>query len=605
VKNRRHERAFFGRPGVLRNGLIGREGLLFAVLAVALLGLGAYLARSIYDVKHPTRDGQVEIARQVARARGGVEMTLPIPARPGSIFARSKRSHVLLAGSREVPSSFIDPKLLDDAQLSEVLTKLAKIFGLDRAELAEKIARRRTSRFVWVSRLITPEKAQALRDLKCRALGIQYEWVREYPNERLAGTVIGFRRKNGDPGGGLELSADKIISARQGKRVLRADARRRAIWAQAELALSPADGGDIYTSIDVNIQGYLQKAVAEAVEQFDAKWGVGLVVNPWTGDILAMCSVPTFDPNQYNTTRPGDMLNRAIASPYEPGSVFKPIIAAAAVQAGLTNYQTKIDCENGVYHARRGGRISDHGHSYGMLSLWDVIVHSSNIGMAKVGEKMGNTKLWQTLGQWGFGQPTGLGLPGETGGVVRPLKRWDGYSLRRVPFGQEIAASAVQLTMAFAAIANGGLLMKPRLVQSITDSRGEVLWASRPGAVRRVLSPAVSRATLAAMQDVVQRGTGKNCRLKNWSSWGKTGTAQIPGPQGYIDGAYTGSFIGGAPTARPAVVCLISIYWPDRHKGYYGSVVAAPFVKQVLQKTLTYLDVPPERPGEALDADGR
>ncbi len=577
---------------------ISRSDIVFFLLAAGLIWLGAELGQSIYRHENPVSKDQADIVKNVERAKQGAKITLPIPARPGNIYARSRRSHVMVAGSRQVPSCFIDPKLLDNDQLADVTKKVSKILELDPNELLCWLNSKRSNRFVWVAREISPEQAQAVRDLKCRALGIQYEWIREYPNEKLAGTIIGFRQKDGQPGGGLELTAAKIISANDGKRVVHADARRRAIWADTELTVPPTDGGNVYISIDVNIQETLQKEVAAAVAEFDAKWGVGVVMNPWTGDILAMCSAPTYDPNQYNITHPSEMVNRAIGSPYEPGSVFKPIMAAAAVEDGTVTYQTMIDCEGGVYNAVKGGRISDHGNSYGPLSLWDVVVHSSNIGMAKLGEKMGNQRLWTIAHQWGFGQKTGVELPGETAGIIRKLEKWDGYSLRRIPFGQEISTSALQLTMAFSAIANGGLLMKPRLIQSVTDSEGNVVWSSKPGAVRRVLSPSVANQSLAVLQDVVQNGTGKNCKLENWTSWGKTGTAQVPGPKGYTDGAYTGSFVGGAPVEKPAVVCLISIYCPDRNIGYYGSTVAAPAVKRVLEKTLTYLNVTPDRVDE-------
>ena len=426
-------------------------------------------------------------------------------------------------------------------------------------------------------------------------MGIRYEWIREYPNGRIAGTVVGFCRKDGEPGSGLELTVRDVLSPVDGKRVVLGDALRRAIWSVPDSSVPPTDGQSIYLSLDVVLQGYLQQAVSEAVRKVDAEWGTGIMVNPRTGEILAMCSAPTYDPNQFNKTPAEQMLNRAISSPFEPGSVFKPIIAAAAVQAGAVSYDTSIYCENGVYRAKRGGRITDHGKHYGNLSLWDVVVRSSNIGMAKVGEMMGNQRLWESVHRWGFARRTGVSLPGETPGIVRKLKKWDGYSMRRVPFGQEISTSGLQLVMGFSAIANGGVLMKPRLIHQVADVRGQVVWTSKPKVVRRVLSRDVARQSLSVLQDVVERGTGSKARMRYWSSFGKTGTAQIAGLGGYVDGAYVGTFIGGAPVKGPVAVCLISIYHPDRNKGYYGGTVAAPFVREVLEKTMTYLNIPPDR----------
>jgi len=308
-----------------------------------------------------------------------------------------------------------------------------------------------------------------------------------------------------------------------------------------------------------------------------------------------MCSVPSFDPNNFTQADPPNRTNRAMTVPYEPGSVFKPLMAAMVVDAGLMDYQTQIFCENGTYHASRGGRISDHGNSYGWLSLTDVVVHSSNIGMAKVGEKLGNQAMYSALKKYGFGERTGIDLPGESPGIVRDMHKWDGYSMRRVPFGQEISATTVQLTMAFSALANRGLLMQPRLVDMVTDANGQVVYRLGPKVVRRVVSPESAAATLAVMRQVVERGTGTNCKIEGYSVFGKTGTAQIPGPSGYEQGAYIGSFVGGAPVNDPRLVCMISIYWPQRSKGYYGSTVAAPYVKQVLDRTLRYLNVPPNQ----------
>ena len=289
--------------------------------------------------------------------------------------------------------------------------------------------------------------------------------------------------------------------------------------------------------MDLTIQRVLQEAVQGAVEKYDAMWGTGVVMDPWTGDVLAMCSVPTFDPNQYNTTMPEDMLNRAICSPYEPGSVFKPIMASSAVQEGVMDYDTVVDCGNGTYFAERGGRISDHGHAYGRISLRMGVIKSSNIMMAHVGERLGNRKQHEILYRWGFGEKTERrAARREPGHRPRPGQMGRLLDASRVPFGQEIGATALQLTSAFSAMANGGLLMKPRLVRAVTDEQGRIIWEVPPQVVRRVLSPDVAAETLSVLREVVTIGTGKRARLDGYTSWGKTGTAQVPGPGGYMEG---------------------------------------------------------------------
>ena len=566
-----------------------RYNLVLMLILLAVAGLGVRQSWLLRE----------DAGRAVRRAERQQRMVLPLPARPGSIFARTARRYVPLAASRQVPSCYADGLLIPDSKLDEVAIAVADALDMDPRDVQDKLLARRENRFIWLKREITDAQADAVRALRLRALGITHEWRREYPSGDLAATVIGFRRTDGVAGAGLELTQDAFLAAEGGQRVVLADARRRAIWPLLAESRAPRDGRHVMLCLDAVIQEYLQNALAEAVAKHDAKWGAGVVVDPATGEVLAMCSVPTYDPNQYNVADAEQQTNRTITTPYEPGSVFKPIIAAAAVELGLVSYETNVFCENGTYQAPRGGRISDHGHSYGSISLEDGVVYSSNICMAKVGEMLGNETIHAVVRSFGFGEETGVELPGESAGIVRPIAKWDGYSLRRVPFGQEISASTMQLAMAFSALANGGLLLRPRLIDQVTDDEGRVLLRGGRQVVRRVLSPAVAARSLAVMEQVVQRGTGKACRMKKWTSFGKTGTAQIAGPGGYVDEAFTSSFVGGAPTSDPRLICVISVYWP-RTGGHYGSTVAAPYVRQVLEQSLTYLGVPPDRTSDAV-----
>jgi len=536
-----------------------------------------------------------DTGRRLGRAARRQQMVIPLPARPGSIFARSSRRYIPLAISRQAPSCFADPFLIEDERLDDVSIAVGAALSMDPRTIQRKLIERRKRRFVWLKRRITEAEAAAVRKLRIAAVGVAYEWRREYPNEDLAATVVGFRLADGRPGGGLELTQDRQLEAEDGKRVVLADAGRRAIWPLADSSRPPVDGSHVLLCLDAVIQGYLQEAVAASVEKFDAKWGAGVVVDPQTGRVLGMCSVPTFDPNRFNDAAPENRICRAITMPFEPGSVFKPIVAAAAVDSGVVSYQTQIYCHDGTYYPHRGGRITDHGKRYGYLSVADGVVFSSNICLAQIGQKLGNRTLYRIARRFGFGEKTGIELPGESRGQLRPLSQWDTYSTPRVTFGQEISVTTLQLAMAFSSLANGGLLLRPRLIEQIVDADGKVVYRSRRRVVRRVLSPGVAAQTLAVMQEVVERGTGKNCRMADWSSFGKTGTAQIAGPGGYIDGAFVGSFVGGAPVSGPRLVCLISIYWPDESKGHYGGTVAAPYVRDVLEKSLEYLGVPPDK----------
>ena len=538
------------------------------------------------------RNGGSEAA---ARAQRQQRMVISVPGRAGSIFARTSSRYTPLAISRQIATCYADPSLLNDDELTSVSSAVGEALAVAPEQIAQKILRRRSGRFVYLKRGITEREVFAIRKLRIGAVRIMHEWRRAYPSEQLAATVVGFRRIDGVPGGGLELTQDAHMTAQAGRRVLLTDAYRRGIWPLADESYPPSDGASVLLCLDAVIQGYLQQAVGRAVEVYDAKWGTGVVVDPQTGRVLAMCSVPTFNPNTFNTAVAEHRTNRTVSVPFEPGSVLKPIIAAGAVQSGVVDYSTRIYCENGTYRAHRGGRITDHGKSFGELSVAEGVIFSSNIALAKIGEKLGNERIHNIVRRFGFGKPTKIELSGESAGIVRPLRKWNGYSLRRVPFGQEISVTALQLAMAFCSLSNGGKLLRPHLVDKVVDPGGKVLYQSRPEVVRRVLSPQVASQSLRVLQGVVERGTGRFCRLSQWTTFGKTGTAQISGPGGYTDGAYVGTFVGGAPVSEPRIVCLISIYWPDPSKGYYGATVAAPGVREVLLQTLRYLNVPPDK----------
>jgi len=564
----------------------GRLGVAFTLL---LMGAGLLGVRQAGLINNSTAD-TLDLAAKQQR------MVVPLAGRPGGIWVRTRHSYRLLAGSRQSPSCYMDPYMIPEEQIDRVARDLARSLGLDSRGLSALIRSRRDSRFVWVKRDIKDREVEAVTSLGIPSMvGITHEWRRQYPNGALAAGVLGFCLADGSPGGGLELSQRRWLGATDGRRVLLADARRRPIWLSSDDSAPPTDGHDVYLTIDASIQSFLEEAICEAVDQYDGKWAVGVVVEPATGRILAMASAPTFDPNEFNQAPPDNWANRAILCPYEPGSVAKPIFAAAAVDAGVATYNTEVFCENGVYYAPRGGRITDHGKSYGMMTLEQGVVASSNICLAKVGGMLGNNRLHAAALRFGLGAATGIELPGEEPGTIRPLDKWDGYSTPRVPFGQEMSVTALQLAMAFAALGNGGLLMKPQLIEQVTDPHGQVVYRSQPKVVRRVIRPETSASTVEVLRKVVEEGTGQNSRLSQWTSFGKTGTAQIPGVGGYIEGAYTGSFVGGAPVKSPRVICLISVYWPDKQKGYYGSTVAAPYVKSVLERTLAYLEVPSDR----------
>lgn len=577
-----------------------RLNLVFGLMMLALAGLGVRMGLLLCD----SRTKASQLARKQER------LTIELPGRPGSIYAHANILPVLLAASKQAPGCFVDldPTVLDEEEIRDVAIRVSRALNLDPAQVLNTFQSHRGRRFVWLKHDLTPVEDAAVKAMKHRAVGIKPEWRREYPSSSLASTLVGWRQKDGLPGGGIELFANNLLMPRNGYKTIRTDAARRPIG-EEETSL-PVDGGNIFLTIDTNIQAWLEQAVCDSLDKCKGKWGVGVVANPNTGEILAICSIwldpqskrpLVFDPNNFNATSAETRNNYVVCVPFEPGSAAKTIFAAAAVNAGVVDWETKLYCENGVWAVPKGGVISDHGAHYGWLTVRDIIAQSSNIGMAKIGMKSGNAQLHQWAVDFGLGSRTLIELPGESGGIVRKLRYMDGYSTPRIPFGQEISVTALQLTMAYCALANGGALLKPYLIDRVLNSAGQVTQQGNRTVRGQPISLTVSQGAIAAMEAVVQEGTGKAARLSRWRAFGKTGTAQIPssvpGQHGYADGAFTGTFVGGAPASSPRVVCLISIHWP-RVGSHYGAVVAAPYWKDVMEKTLTYLNVPADKDEE-------
>lgn len=565
------------------------EGL-FGLLAISL----AAMAGGVAYVQHKDGQALAELAKFQQRR------IIPLPGRPGDIYARTRSGQVLLASSNQVAGCYADPKLLGEDQFGPVAEKIATLTGSDAAEIYRQLKQRKDRQYAPLLHDLSDGQADAIRKLDMQAVQVAHEWRRHYPNGPLAAQVVGFRRIDGEAGAGLELQADKWLKAQDGLKILRCDAARKNHYVELDSYEPPKDGSHVMLTIDVTIQGYLERAIADSAEQFGAKAVMGCVMDPNTGEVLAMASWPSFDPNLYNQATPDQLRLRVLTDPYEPGSSYKPFIAVGALQLGKATLSSQFFCHNGMWVAPRGGIIRDApGEHFGMLPLTDIVIHSSNVGMAELGAMLGNRLLYAISSAFGFGSMSGIELPGECPGKLAPVRRWTSYDTYRLPFGQgQIMVTTLQLCNAFSTIANGGTLMKPRLIDRVVSPDGKVLYQGSPQKVRQVLTPTVARQFIdEALVQVVEKGTGKKARMARWYCFGKTGTAQIGGPHGYQDRAFTGTFVGGAPASKPRVVCVISVYHPTRN-GHYGGTVAAPYVKEVLEKTLSYLDVPPDRVDE-------
>jgi len=525
---------------------------------------------------------------------------VPIPARRGNILDCRGR---LLAGSLQVPSIYADPALIRDVQ--GAAEKLQRSVGLPAEQIAGMITARRGKRFAWIRRGVTEQQAEEVRSLRLRGIGVMQEPRRCYPMGALAAHVLGFVGAEQKGLEGLEYLYDRYLRGRDGRKVCWKDAAGRIVGLVPNGYQPARDGCDVILSIDSFIQYVAEQALSEAVERYEAEAGVAIVTEPDTGEILAMACRPTFDPNHFAEAPGSARRNRAITDPVEPGSTFKPFVASAALEEGKVRPGEVIFCHNGTYVSGRR-RLRDH-HPYGKLTFEQVVAKSSNIGMAILGERLGNLLMWRHLKRLGFGAKTGIDLPGEDAGIFLPLARWTSYSTDSIPMGQEIAVTPIQLIRAFNALVNGGRLLRPKVVRAVVGPTGAVVLdrrrAESPG---QVIDPAVARYMVqVVLKAVVNEGTGRRARLKRWQVVGKTGTAQIArrGGGGYEPDAYVSSFVCAAPASRPRVSVLVMVFRPNPRIAYYGGTVAAPAAKKILAAALEYLGVPADPPAPSTDQE--
>jgi len=541
-----------------------------------------------------------------------------IPQR-GVILDRRGR---VLAASNRIRIIFAEPRLIKDPKTTS--NKLAPIVDMGAHEICKLITESKNPGFVKIKADADADQASAAG--KIFGIGVQYDWRRHYPMRQLAAHTVGFTSLDNRGLGGIEFQYDKELSGSPGQSIFFADVHRRPIrpirpstprfrggdpapataGVPRPSSLESRDGCGIILTVDATIQEFARAELMKQYQSYEAESALAIVAEPRSGAILALVSLSDFDPGPpvAGPANPSNLRNRATTEQFEPGSIIKPIIAAIALDAGVVNRNEKIFCENGDYRGRGFGRIGEYRRGFGDLTVREILVQSSNIGMAKIGQRLGKKRLYEGLKFFGFGKKTGIDLPGEAEGLLRPPSEWTGYSVTRIPFGQEISVTAVQLIRAFCILANGGHLVQPYLVKAVVDARGSILdsRSSRASSIQHpasrigyVIKPEVAKWIVTdVLTGVVNEGTGKRAKLDDWQVFGKTGTAQLAKTEGggYAEDAYIASFVAGAPVQNPAVVVLVSIRKPNvaLGKGYTGGVVAAPVAAAILEKTLNYLD---------------
>ncbi len=504
----------------------------------------------------------------------------------------------LLAGSNRVWTIFAEPRVIKDPKA--VSAKLVSIVDMDGRQIYRLITESKNPGFAKIKTGAGADQCDAA--VKIYGIGVQSDWQRHYPAGALAGHVVGFTSTDNRGLAGIELQYNKELCGSVGQNVFLADVRRRPLRLKQQKSVLK-DGTGVILTIDSAIQQFTRGELLKQFKSYEAESAIAIVAEPKTGAILAMVSLPDFVPGQVQSSDPNNLRNRSVTDQFEPGSIIKPIVAAIAIDSGTVNTDEKIFCENGNYRGRGFGRIHEYrDHGYGNLAIREILIKSSNIGMAKIGQRMGKKKLYRGLSLFGFGKKTGLDLPGEAEGLLRPVGKWTGYSVTRIPYGYEISATALQMVQAYCILANGGRPVRLHLVKATADSDGKVTRLQRPPpAVGFIIKPEVAKwivtnPLVGVVNERQNGGTGWRARLKKWQVFGKTGTANTAkiGERGYEENANIASFIAGAPADDPAVVVLVSVCKPNRKlgKGDSGGAVASPVAAKIIEKTLTYLGVP-------------
>ncbi|BBA71475.1 penicillin-binding protein [Geobacter sulfurreducens] len=511
---------------------------------------------------------------------------VPLTPARGTIYDANGSA---LAVSVEMDSCFAEPKSIAD--LDDAAARLSPVLGFPKETLLRKLQGNKN--FVWLQRRLTPDVVKRIRALNIEGIGFVKETKRFYPNSEVAAHVIGFTGVDPEGLEGIELRYDSTILGGTGYLVTERDALGRDVALKGTVIQDGAMGHNVVLTLDKNIQYIAEKELAKAVDGSGARAGTAIVMDPHTGRVLAMANYPTFNLNAHGAYHQSLWRNRAVADSYEPGSTFKVFLIASALEEKVIRPGDRINCEGGSFSI--GGRTIHDTHKYGSLSIPEILKYSSNIGSAKIGSRLGASRLYSYLRNFGFGARTGIDLPGETGGTLRDWNQWYGIDLATVSFGQGVTASSIQLAAAFSAIANGGTLMKPYLVERVVDSEGNVIKSSSPQPLRRVVSETTAKNVARMMEGVaVEGGTGTNAAVEGFRVAGKTGTAQKVDPvtRGYSLTKRTASFIGFVPADRPRLTILVMVDEPKTSP--YGGVVAAPAFSSIALQSLCYLKVPPD-----------
>ncbi len=527
-----------------------------------------------------------------AKAQRQQQRTFEISPKRGVIYDRKGRE---LAISLPMDSVFGDPSEINDPEM--VAHLLAPALEIPAEDLESKIREAHTP--VRLAKKLSPETVQRIDDMNLRGVFFQKENRRVYPQHELAAHVLGYVDVDEKGNGGIEYSLDKQIRGRPGKMMVMADGRRRW-YDRKESAADP--GASVVLTIDQTIQYIAEKELARAIDETHAKNGTVVVQDPSNGHLLAVAIRPTFDPNNAGSFPEDDRLDRAVMAAYEPGSTFKIVTMTGAIENGVARPTDLVDCQMGSILV--AGRLIHDWHPFGILSVRDVLAHSSDVGSIKIALRLGAPKFYEAIRAFGIGQLTGIELPGENRGLLRPVENWTASSIGSIAIGQEVSVTPVQIVSAVSAVANGGTLYRPRIVQ---DVRGGTSPYTRAAMEPEEVTDAKTAATVREMMEtVVLEGTGKPAQLDGYTAAGKSGTAQKidPATGRYSANQYVSSFVGFAPVNEPVVTILVVLDSPVG--AHHGGEIGGPVFKRIAEQVLSYLDVPHDVPiGPELQTAGK
>jgi len=561
-----------------------------ALLGIALLSVACLVVVRAFQLQ--VVGGQ----RLREMAEGQHLRQLRVSPRRGAIYDRQGAE---LAVSVDVDSVYANPRRLRAMNQDPRRTagRLGAVLDLDPGPLEKRLAADRY--FVWIDRHITPHQAKNIAALDIPGIGLTHEARRFYPNRHLAAHLLGFADIDGRGIEGVELAYERELRGSDKRVEAIRDRRGRVVFADEMVDDLANQGRSLVLTIDKAIQHIAERELALGVRTFEARGGSVVVMDPSTGEILALANYPPFNPNEPSKHAVAHRRNRAVVDRFEPGSTVKPFTMAAALAAGAVKPNQSINCENGV--TRIGGRRLHDAHPYEWLTPTQILAHSSNIGTAKIALELGKRDLYRAFRRFGFGERTGLGVPGETAGILRHYRRWYEIDTAAVSFGQGMSVTNVQLAAAMSVLANGGRLMRPQLVRRVIDGEGVVVEEIKPEVRRQVVPRRVAKLVGEMLTAVTEPGgTAMEAAVDGYLVAGKTGTAQ---KADYIHGGYAkdkwlASFIGFAPADDPAIV--ISVVIDEPVIAHYGGTVAGPVFRRIAEVTLRHMGVAPDRGRAAL-----